>query len=99
MSNARAQKEPRSEPEVQRGVLGTKGEETRAGPTKPDVQRGILGTKGEEDGRPEKRKVIGHLMAYVDDIIVYTDGDMDAHMQDVGAVFDRLIEAGFTAWA
>ena len=35
-------------------------------------------------------------LAYCDDIIVYTDGNMEQHMQDVGAVFDKLIEGGFT---
>lgn len=35
-------------------------------------------------------------LAYCDDIIVRTAGDMKAHMKDVGLTFDRLIEAGFT---
>ena len=35
-------------------------------------------------------------LAYCDDIIVFTDGDMEQHMADVGAVFDKLIEGGFT---
>jgi hypothetical protein len=35
-------------------------------------------------------------LAYCDDIIIFTDGDMEAHMKDVGAVFDKLIEGGFT---
>ena len=38
----------------------------------------------------------GMALAYCDDIIIPTDGDMAAHMQDVGRVFGRLIEAGFT---
>ena len=38
----------------------------------------------------------GIAVAYVDDILVPTDGDFDQHMRDVGMVFDRLVEAGFT---
>ena len=38
----------------------------------------------------------GLALAFVDDIITATNGDMEAHMVDVGRVFDRLIEAGFT---
>ena len=38
----------------------------------------------------------GLVLAYCDDIIVPTCGDMRAHMQDVAQVFSRLIEAGFT---
>ena len=34
-------------------------------------------------------------LAYCDDIIIFTDGDMEQHMKDVGAVFDKLIEGGF----
>ncbi|MDC0525350.1 DNA (cytosine-5-)-methyltransferase [bacterium] len=35
-------------------------------------------------------------LAYCDDIICFTDGDMEQHMRDVGMVFDKLIEGGFT---
>ena len=35
-------------------------------------------------------------LCYVDDVIIFTDGDMAAHMKDVGLVFDKLIESGFT---
>ena len=38
----------------------------------------------------------GMALAYADDIIVPTAGDMKNHMQAVGVVFGRLIEAGFT---
>ena len=38
----------------------------------------------------------GIAVAYVDDILIPTDGDWDDHMRDVGMVMDRLIEAGFT---
>ena len=38
----------------------------------------------------------GIAVAYVDDILIPTDGDWDDHMRDVGLVMDRLIEAGFT---
>ena len=38
----------------------------------------------------------GIAVAYVDDILVPTDGDWDDHMRDVGLVFSALIEAGFT---
>lgn len=35
-------------------------------------------------------------LAYCDDVIIYTDGDLEQHMVDVGKVFDKLIEGGFT---
>ena len=35
-------------------------------------------------------------LAYVDDICIPTAGTFKEHMRDVGMVFDRLIEAGFT---
>ena len=38
----------------------------------------------------------GIAVAYVDDILIPTDGDWSDHMRDVGLVMDRLIEAGFT---
>ena len=38
----------------------------------------------------------GRVLAFVDDICIPTDGDMEEHMSDVGEVFDKLIEAGFT---
>ena len=38
----------------------------------------------------------GLALAYLDDIICASSGDMKSHMKDVGKVFDRLIEAGFT---
>ena len=38
----------------------------------------------------------GIAVAYVDDILIPTDGDWDDHLRDVGLVFDRLIAAGFT---
>ena len=36
----------------------------------------------------------GRVLAFVDDICIPTDGDMEQHMSDVGEVFDKLIEAG-----
>jgi hypothetical protein len=38
----------------------------------------------------------GIALAYIDDIIIPTAGTFEDHMRDVGLVFDRLIEAGFT---
>ena len=38
----------------------------------------------------------GMALAYADDSICATAGDMEQHMQDVAQVFGRLIEAGFT---
>ena len=38
----------------------------------------------------------GLALAYCDDIIIPTEGDMQQHMHDVSRVFGRLIEAGFT---
>ena len=38
----------------------------------------------------------GIALAYVDDICIPTCGTFADHMRDVGLVFDRLIEAGFT---
>ena len=38
----------------------------------------------------------GIALAYVDDICIPTAGTFEEHMRDVGMVFDRLIEAGFT---
>ena len=38
----------------------------------------------------------GLALAYADDIICATAGDMEQHMRDVTQVFGRLIEAGFT---
>ena len=38
----------------------------------------------------------GIAVAYLDDILIPTDGTWDDHMRDVGLVMDRLIEAGFT---
>ena len=38
----------------------------------------------------------GIAVAYVDDILIPTDGDWNDHLRDVGLVFDRLIQAGFT---
>ena len=38
----------------------------------------------------------GICLAYVDDIIIHTSGTLDDHLSDVGKVFDKLIEAGFT---
>ena len=38
----------------------------------------------------------GIAVAYLDDILIPTDGSWDDHMRDVGMVMDRLIEAGFT---
>ena len=38
----------------------------------------------------------GIAVAYADDVLIPTDGDWNDHMRDVGMVFDRLIEAGFT---
>ena len=38
----------------------------------------------------------GMALAYADDIICATAGDMEQHMRDVTQVFGRLIEAGFT---
>ena len=35
-------------------------------------------------------------LAYLDDIIVPSSGDMKQHMHDVSTVFGRLLEAGFT---
>ena len=35
-------------------------------------------------------------LAFVDDIIIPSAGDMRSHMEDVSVVFGRLIEAGFT---
>ena len=41
----------------------------------------------------------GMAIAYMDDVAIPTAGNMKQHMQDVGRVFDRLIEAGFTVRA
>ena len=38
----------------------------------------------------------GIAMCYVDDLITFTDGNMEEHMRDVGKVFDKLVESGFT---
>ena len=38
----------------------------------------------------------GIALAFVDDLICPTEGDMEQHMKDVGLVFDALIEAGLT---
>ena len=38
----------------------------------------------------------GIAVAYVDDILIPTDGEWHDHLRDVGLVFDRLIAAGFT---
>ena len=38
----------------------------------------------------------GVAIDYIDDILITTDGDFSDHMRDVGMVFDRLIESGFT---
>jgi hypothetical protein len=38
----------------------------------------------------------GIALAYCDDICIPTCGTFEEHMRDVGMVFDRLIEAGFT---
>ena len=38
----------------------------------------------------------GIAVAYVDDILIPTDGDWNDHLRDVGLVFDRLLAAGFT---
>ena len=38
----------------------------------------------------------GIALCYVDDLIIFTDGDMAQHMKDVGLVFDKLIESGLT---
>ena len=38
----------------------------------------------------------GIVLAFVDDIVCPTEGEMEQHMNDVGMVFDRLLEAGFT---
>ena len=38
----------------------------------------------------------GIALAFVDDICCPTQGSMEQHMQDVGMVFDKLLEAGFT---
>ena len=41
----------------------------------------------------------GIAIAYCDDIIIPTKGTFAEHMRDVGKVFDKLIEAGFTVRA
>ena len=41
----------------------------------------------------------GTAIAYMDDVAIPTAGTMKDHMRDVGRVFDRLIEAGFTVRA
>ena len=38
----------------------------------------------------------GIAVAYMDDVIIPTSGTFEDHLRDVGLVFDRLIEAGFT---
>ncbi|MBO8630997.1 RNA-directed DNA polymerase, partial [Staphylococcus aureus] len=38
----------------------------------------------------------GVALAFVDDIIIPTQGTIDDHLAQVGQVFDRLIEGGFT---
>ena len=35
-------------------------------------------------------------LAYADDVIIPTEGDMSQHVKDVSCVFSRLIEDGFT---
>ena len=35
-------------------------------------------------------------VAYLDNIIIPSSGSFDNHMADVGQVFDKLIESGFT---
>tara|TARA_B110000046_G_scaffold47237_1_gene52291 strand:+ start:9491 stop:17443 length:7953 start_codon:yes stop_codon:yes gene_type:complete len=37
----------------------------------------------------------GTALAYVDDLVIPTSGTFQEHLDDVGKVFDRLIEAGF----
>ena len=37
----------------------------------------------------------GIAFAYCDDVIIATGGDLDEHLQAVGSVFDKLIQAGF----
>ena len=41
----------------------------------------------------------GVAIDYVDDVLIATDGTFEEHMNDVGAVFDRLLESGFTVKA
>ena len=36
---------------------------------------------------------------YVDDVLIATDGSFSDHVRDVGLVFDRLLESGFTVKA
>ena len=41
----------------------------------------------------------GVAIDYVDDVLIATDGTFEDHMRDVGMVFDRLLESGFTVKA